>query len=304
MHRFVHPAGSRSSFRKGFSLVELLASMGIIAILASLLLPALARGRAFTKSLSCMNNMKQLQLGWQIYADDFNDVLPPNRWSSPTWNDGCPQGYQSASGTWVTGDCSSDPSEWPIRNGVLFPYIERISLYRCPADNSKVDGVYPRRQRTRSYSLSFYMNGSANNFGWQVKSKFSQISSPSSVFTFIEEHPNSIDDGVFFFHCPGDAGEQVEQRDEPNKYGGAHWMNVVTDRHRRGLNLDFADGHAESWYWKWPKYFPNREADRDIENDLDYKDYQRIQAALPEPNVPYEVFCGRLKPGVQPPSPR
>ncbi len=293
------PLSAVTRTREAFTLIELLMSIAIIAILASLLLPALARGRSFTKSVNCANNLKQLQLGWQLYADDSNDVLPPNRWRSVQWGDGCPQGLPSASGTWVVGDCSTEANDWGIRNGVLFPYEnEQVSVYRCPADNSKVDGQYPRRERTRSYSLSFYMNGNTNKFGWQVKSKFSQISDPSRVFTFLEEHPNSIDDGVFFFHCPGDAGEQDQLRDDPrNKYGGAHWMNVVTDRHRRGFNVDFADGHADYWKWNWPKNFPIRDADRDIANAQDYKDYQRIQGGLPDPNVPRDLFCGAANNG-------
>src|SRR5438132_10663212 len=61
-----------------FTLIELLVVIGIIAILAALLLPAMARAKAQGKSIFCLSNLRQLQAGWLMYVHANNDALPPN----------------------------------------------------------------------------------------------------------------------------------------------------------------------------------------------------------------------------------
>jgi prepilin-type N-terminal cleavage/methylation domain-containing protein len=114
----------------GFTLIELLVVIAIIAILASLLLPALSQGKAKSQGIGCVNNVKQIELAWQMYADDNSGVMPPNILMDQSGK------WANLPGSWVLGDARVDTEATTIQAGVLFPYARSLGSYRCPTDRS------------------------------------------------------------------------------------------------------------------------------------------------------------------------
>jgi len=151
--------------------------IAIIAILAGLLLPALSRAKAKSQSAVCQNNLKQLILGWRLYADEHDDRLAGS--ISVRIVNG--PDFVNQPGSWVLGNAKQDRTASNIMAGVMFNYAPAVGAYRCPADRSTVNGD-KGSLRTRSYTLNAWMNSSQDGWGpWTFKSmqqKLSQILRP------------------------------------------------------------------------------------------------------------------------------
>jgi prepilin-type N-terminal cleavage/methylation domain-containing protein/prepilin-type processing-associated H-X9-DG protein len=248
----------RGAVSGAFTLIELLVVIAIIAILAAMLLPALSKAKAQAISVKCLSNTKQLQTAWQMYLGDNNDTLPPNDYmligSFP----------ESLAGSWVVGCTLIDANTTRLEQGVLFSYVKSAFVYRCPGDNSKVNGS--STPRTRSYAMNIHLNSRANQNGIganPVKKLNRFTNSLSNVFVFIDEHESSIEDGTFGL-LP---------------YPSREWLNFPSDRHGGGANLTFADGHAQKWKWRYKKVFVA--SSQPTANADDLADLQKLQRAIP-----------------------
>lgn len=240
-HRAGHPPRPGAAF----TLFELLVVIAILGILASLLLPALSRVQTRGQGLTCMNQLRQLSLGMQLYATDFGGRLPYNLGSADTRKAvryGKLMNWANNVLSWEL-DPDNTNTTWLIEGG-LGPYVGRnATVFRCPADHalSELQRSAGWTSRARSYSLNA-MVGNAGEFsyeGFNVNNPrytqfFSEaaIPQPSRIFTFIEEHPDSINDGYFL-----------------NRLWQREWFDLPGSWHGGAVNLTFADGHAESHRW-------------------------------------------------------
>jgi prepilin-type processing-associated H-X9-DG protein/prepilin-type N-terminal cleavage/methylation domain-containing protein len=248
----------------GFTLVELLVVVGIIAVLIAVLLPALSRARGLAQSAACLNNLRQLQTCWLMYANDHGGTLPPNL-SVYNLATGEPIPGLDLRLTWCAGNAGKDVNTANIERGYLFPYNRSTAIYHCPADKARVAGSNVRH--TRSYNMSQSVTGIS--FGSVLSyiptfQTLTQIRSPepANLFVFIDVHEDQIADSLFGIPVPGDPFDGI-------------WFDLPANRHNDGCNLSFADGHVEHWRWAVPKV--PRSLGQAVEPQEEWRDYERVR---------------------------
>lgn len=269
----VPPVGALYNSRTrafAFTLTELLVVIAVIAILASLLLPALSRGKRHALNTACLNNLMQLTLCWTMYTHDHNDTMPPNN-SVYDISTGAPIPGLDLSQTWCPGNTRTDTNTANIEKGHLFRYNRNAGIYRCPADRSQVElshGATLPMARTRSYNMSQSLNGIGYNtagMSWlPTYQRLVQIRQPVNLFVFMDVHEDGILDAMFGIPPQG-------------TYWDGIWFDLPANRHNQGANLSFADGHVERWKWSVPKIF--RELGQTVLPE-EYPDYRRVQSAI------------------------
>lgn len=221
----------------GFTLIELLVVVAIIAILASLLLPALARAKSRALVTRCISNHRQLMLTWSLYNNDSNERLPNNKLSNVALQDrGVRWVLESLHGA-TEGFTNRDALRDPKRS-LFAAYQISPEIYLCPAERTEFTVNGQRIPKLRSYSLNDFMNG---NFFKPTMPTFyydrvDQILNPSSTFTFMDAEPASI--------C---FTPMVVPQMNGRFYQGPGALHD-----RKAAVVSFADAHVEKHGWVKP----------------------------------------------------
>jgi prepilin-type N-terminal cleavage/methylation domain-containing protein len=198
--------------QRGFTLIELLVVIAIIAILAAILFPVFAQAREKARATSCMNNMKQLGLGFKMYMDNYDDTYPLS---------GC-VGVKN-SWVWVPASNSID-----VTQGSIYPFIKTPNAYYCPSDADETGQTSAHSKTFLSYSMNQnFMN--ANGVADAGPVTESDVQEPSETILLLEESNKSVGGGGLNDGC----------------YYPANNNDYVARRHNQGGMFVLGDTHAK-----------------------------------------------------------
>jgi len=233
-------------FETAFTLIELLVVIAIIAILAAMLLPALSKAKTKAEGISCINNEKQLMLAFAMYSTDTGKLVAnPGGASAILGPDGLYTMWVAGWLDWNFGVPAGANTNMPYLLQTIFGnYTAKTpGVYKCPADKIPC----PLGPRVRSISMNGFIGGTTEKdlYGYSTYRLFLKETDftapgPAKTWVFVDEHPDSINDGLFAMHMPTSTSWPTYTT----------WEDIPASYHNGACGFSFADGHAEIHKWR------------------------------------------------------
>jgi hypothetical protein len=203
-------------YRRRMSRTEVIVVMGCVVLAVLTVGAAGESARRLARELVCLGNTGVLAEAWLAYANENDGALVGGHTNPGQWVDRAPQGL-------LRQELDA------IRRGLLFPYVEDLNAYHCPADQSLND---PNQTRLRSYAIAAGANGQDWS-GYSKATVYADLENPATRYIFVEE----------FDPRGGSIGSWQMNP------GAKTWVDPLAMWHEEATTLGFADGHGEVHRW-------------------------------------------------------
>lgn len=242
---------SRQARLRAFTLIELLVVIAIIAILAAILFPVFAQARSKARAASCLSNIKQINLSWQMYLQDYDETMVP---------------------FWVrnSGDPNASDYWWPK---LLDPYTKSWAIYKCPDAtdpngewNGSANSWYGNQMRHSTVGYNYLELGNWWDCDNTQGVALAAVTKPAGTIALVDSayqgrnnpYPTNSRVGFSTVQAPAQYAAIVPATHTCTWYngqnGGWDWttpgpkpnfIGWTMNRHTEGMNVGWVDGHVK-----------------------------------------------------------